>query len=175
MFSIVCFLCDIYYSKPFHAFIVSQAIPSPPALIRYSIRLTNVNGKLTSLSEYQGFRKFVKAKAVELHVGGTIQRYHERDVMVVFEGYADDVREFYNFLKRCKMQDMIESFAEIHYETLDDMWQMVSENFSFKILKNFSKTVRQGGTIITGRYSGEDFDKITVFSADSEILKQTDI
>jgi acylphosphatase len=130
------------------------------------MRLVEVNGSLTTLSEHRGFRNFVKAKADELGVTGTIQRYHHNDVMIEFEGTIQQVREFREFLRMCQGQDMIQTFAN-EYLTPSDYLKF--ENF--KILKDFSRTVERGGKVVRGQYSDGQYDKISEYSADSPFLR----
>jgi acylphosphatase len=144
--------------------------PPPPPIVPVAayltcrMRLVEVNGSLTTLSEHQGFRNFVKAKADELGVTGRIQRYYHNDVLIEFEGTIQQVRELRQFLTRCQGQDMIQTFRDDILSPSDDL---MFDNF--KILKDFSRTVERRGNV-KGEYSDGQFDKISEYSADSPFL-----
>eukprot|EP01039_Chlorochromonas_danica_P011972 gene11972-13564_t len=62
--------------------------PAPEGYIRMTEILRGVDGSLTVLSPHHGFRKFVQAKAMEIGITGSIQRYHHSDVRMRYEGTA---------------------------------------------------------------------------------------
>jgi acylphosphatase len=129
-----------------------------------------VNGSLTTLSEHRGFRNFVKAKADELGVTGTIQRYHLKDVMIEFEGTNRQVGEFMHFLQMCSAQEMIQTFTDM----IDSRGEFLHYD-NFRILEDLSKPVERGGKVIRGQYSDGQCDKISEYSGDSPILRGAQI
>jgi acylphosphatase len=138
-----------------------------PPLYAISIRLVEVNGKLTSLSEHKGFRKFVRESAEIVGVTGTIQRYHHNDVKIFFEGPMDAAARFQAYLRHWQQQGMFQTFAD--YEPKQAVFPLFN---SFSIIQDHSRTVERGGTVIKGIYSdGEEFDKFSTYSANSQVLQ----
>lgn len=128
--------------------------------------LVNVNGSMTTLSKNKGFRNYVKAAADHIGVTGTIQRYHHADVKIEFEGTIDAVNEFIAFLKQCRGQGMIEHFADAREDI-----RRLSLYESFDILTDFSRTVDKGGKVLRGKYSDQDHDKVSEYSADRPMMR----
>ena len=107
----------------------------------------------------------MKAKADELRVTGTIQRYVGDDVHIVFEGTRDTHFAFLGFLKS-EVGRMIESF-----ENPQETNREFSYYDSFTILCDFSRTEARGGKTRKGMYSNEEHDKLSTLSADRLILR----
>lgn len=89
--------------------ILSKCLVQRYFLFHAGMRLFDVNGCLTSLSEHKGFRNFVKTTADNIGVTGIIQRYHRQDVLIDFEGTDSQVRGFQRFLRECEDQEMVHS------------------------------------------------------------------
>ena len=91
---------------------VHNTFPPPyhtiDTIVTYEMLLTNVNGSLTLLSAFRGFRNFITAKAQEIGITCVIQRYHHRDVYLKFEGTPDEVNLFKKFLHECRNQGISE-------------------------------------------------------------------
>lgn len=128
--------------------------------------LRDVNGSLTVLSPHHGFRKFVQAKAIEIGITGSIQRYHHRDVRIQYEGTALQIIQFIAFLNLCRHQGMIGVVDKINRTRAEE------RRFDdFLIDMDFSRTVTNGGKVIKGLYSdGDEYDKLSEYSANSPML-----
>ena len=133
--------------------------------------LISVNGSLTVLSPYVGFRKYVQAKAVEIGITGSIQRCHHHDMRIQFEGTVPQVQQFTQFLSLCVGQGMIETIDPYHQRT-----QLFRAFNNFAIVRDFSRTVANGGKVIKGECSlGDEYDKLSEFSANIPILLGNEI
>ena len=134
---------------------------SQPKLSRIHLMLVEVDGSLTSLSEYKGFRQFVVAKATEIGITGTIQRIVRSNVRIVFEADSQlKMDSFTHFLNECTDMKMI---GEIAFER--EEFVPVSFRFrNFHILTNFSSRVFKGSYT-----EGNDFDNVSVSSSNSEV------
>eukprot|EP01035_Chromulina_nebulosa_P028732 gene28732-37976_t len=139
----------------------------PQTLVKFRMRLVEVNGNLTVFSQHKGFRNYIKAKADELGITGTIQRYHHKDVLIEYEGTESQVKDLSEFLNDCNQQGMIERFMDIESQVI-----VVRFYQRFTIVKDFSRTVDKGGKIIKGAYSDELHDKISLYSANSEVYEE---
>jgi acylphosphatase len=126
----------------------------------YSLRLTDVDGSLTTLSTHRGFRNFVKAKADEIGVTGTIQRYLHSDAIIEFEGTDQRVGEMWVFLRLCHGQGMFQNFG-ISSERVSNC----SRYEDFSILADF--TLEREGKIAKGLYSDGQSEKLSEYSIDS--------
>ena len=128
--------------------------------------LRDVDGSLTVLSTHRGFRKFVQAKAIEIGITGSIQRYHHSDVRIHYEGTALQIEQFIAFLNLCRHQSMIGAVDKFYRIKADE------RRFDdFLIDRDFSRTVTNGGKVLKGRYSdGDEYDKVSEYSANSPIL-----
>jgi acylphosphatase len=140
------------------------------AYLTFGMRLVKVNGSLTTLSEHRGFRNFIKAKADELGVTGTIQRYRHNDVQIEFEGTNQQVGEFLHFLRMCRGQGMIQNFTNITERKGEFL-----HHDNFQIVTDLSRTVERGGRVIKGQYSDSQYDKISEYSADSPFLRGSQV
>jgi acylphosphatase len=120
--------------------------------------------------EHRGFRNFIKAKADELGVTGTIQRYRHNDVQIEFEGTNQQVGEFLHFLRMCRGQGMIQNFTNITERKGEFL-----HHDNFQIVTDLSRTVERGGRVIKGQYSDSQYDKISEYSADSPFLRGSQV
>ena len=134
---------------------------SQQKLSRIHMMLVEVDGSLTSLSEYKGFRQFFVAKATEIGITGTIQRIVRSNVRIVFEADSQlKMDSFTKFLDNCTDMEMIKNCDFESQEYIP-----VSLRFkNFRILTNFSSRV------LKGNYTeGNDFDNVSVSSSNSEV------
>jgi acylphosphatase len=99
------------------------------------MRLCNVNGNLTVFSQHKGFENYIKAKADELGITGTIQRYHHNDVVIEYEGTEIQVKNYSDFLYDCQRQDMINYFTNVENQVV-----LIRFFREFKIMPDFSRT-----------------------------------
>jgi len=113
-----------------------------------------------------GFRVYLKEKANEIGVTGTIQRYNSFDIRVTVEGTEQQLRSFYYFLDECIAFGMISDFQLRHQRYRIDSRQYQT----VLIATDFQKSVENGGTLQTGQYSGDDGEKKSVNSSDSASL-----
>lgn len=128
--------------------------------------LRDVNGSLTTLSPHRGFRRFVQAKAKEIGITGSIQRYHHSDVRIQFEGTIPQIKLFIAFLNLCREQGMIENF-----DGCKQRIEALRYFNDFVVDPDLSCAVVNGGMILKGAFSdGNEFDKVSVCSADFPIL-----
>lgn len=138
--------------------------PTAPPTKKFAatLRLNNVDGSLTSLSEHKGFRNYTRAQAEEIGITGFVQRYYQSDVLLHYEGTVGQINMLFGFLRTCKAQGMIESFVyhKEEREIRDHMYE------TFDILKDHFKTGQgQGGRVFKGPYSDEcQYDKLTNYS-----------
>jgi len=141
----------------------------PERLFRLEMMLCEVDGSLATLSEYRGFRRFIQAKATDLGLGGTIQRYDKSDVKVVLEGTKEQVANFVAFLDYCiKTYRMMEKRRFIN--PMQEV--MLAEYNDFAVVKDHRKQQGRGGTIVKGQFSdGNDYDCVTTSSANSPVLQ----
>ena len=124
--------------------------------------LEGADGRLTSLSEHRGFRRYVVGNANAIGITGTIQRFHDTTVRMVFEASEVQLDRFVSFLKECSAMGMIRRICGYHQEALD-----YRLHATFGIVRDFSRTVARGGGVVKGPYSDDDADKLSVYSADS--------
>jgi acylphosphatase len=127
-----------------------------------SLTLEGADGRLTCFSEHRGFRRYVVASADAIGITGTIQRYHDTTVRLVFEASENQLERFVSFLRESSAMGMISRICDYHQEPLD--YRM---HATFKIVRDFSRTVVRGGGVVKGPYSDDDADKLSVYSADS--------
>jgi hypothetical protein len=91
---------------------------------------------------------------------------------IVFEGTSSQVDSFYDFLHICKLQGMIQSFADVeHSEESSQRFSAPRRNYrQFEILQNFALTV------VKGAQSGNEHDyNISLPSADCPILVSSNV
>jgi len=152
MFVLFVLTCSFQFSA-----LGQQVLPQPPlppaqeVYIYMTEILREVNGSLTVLSPHHGFRKFVQAKATEIGITGSIQRYHHSDVRIHYEGTASQITRFIAFLNLCRHQGMIgavDKYSRTRAEErrFDD----------FLIDRDFSRTVANGGKVLKGAFSNGD-------------------
>lgn len=115
-----------------------------------------MDADLTSLQECRGIRRYVKSHADKIGVCGFIQRYHAKTINIVYEGTPAQIDEFKNFIKQTKGYKMIDVIRKVKEEL-----SRYRSYDTFDIAKNKLKR------IVTGAYSGTDFDKLSEYSADS--------
>jgi acylphosphatase len=147
--------------------VVNPPIAPPQRAYHVKLRLNDVNGDLLSLSECRGFRRYLKATADNIGIGGTVQLYHHRDYVVMFEGPIDLVQRFFDFLIFSQSQHMIGEIVTL--ESAPTLPFLVMTEFSIQL--DHSKTKRNGGHVIKGKFSDEDeeFDKISHSSSNSQV------
>ena len=127
------------------------------------MRLENATGKLAIFAGFKGFRKFVQAKANELHITGTIQRYHHYDIKLKLEGTLEQQMAFIDFLDECQDRGMISGIAE--YVSREIRYRISRK---FVILKDHSRLVDNNGKVHKGDYSDDpDYEKLSLYSADT--------
>lgn len=132
--------------------------PPPPTVFYYELVLCNVNTSLATLSDAGEFRNFVKAKADEIGVTGYIQRYHDNDLKLCFEGTKGQCNEFLDWLVGLKSTyHMIERIQPKLYGERRDM----RLSLSFDKIKDHTKLRGNGGTVIKGLHSDKDMEKIS--------------
>jgi acylphosphatase len=129
-----------------------------------------VNGSLTKLSPHHGFRKFVQAKAKEMGITGSIQRYHYSDVQIQFEGTIPQMKLFTSFLCLCREQGMIGMFDDYKQNSyairLFDDFHIDNEDFC--------RNAANGGKVIKGPNSdGDEYGNMSEYSANSPMLLGT--
>lgn len=118
------------------------------------------------LSPHRGFRRFVQAKAKEIGITGSIRRYDHNDVHIEFEGTIAQMKLFIAFLNLCMEQGMIGNSDDNQQRT-----EALRHFNDFVVAPDVSRTVVNGGTIRKGAFSdGNEFDKVSVYSADYPIL-----
>lgn len=78
------------------------------SILSYELLLSSIDGNLPSLCDKKGFRSYIQAKAVELGITGFIQRTRGRDAKLIFEGSKAITDNFFDFLKVCRSQGMVE-------------------------------------------------------------------
>jgi acylphosphatase len=148
------------FEQPLH----SYSYLCETIIIQRSLILANVNGRLASLSDSGGFRKYIQANAVACGITGSVQRYRGYQVRLSIEGTEDQLNEFESFLRICVDQEMIESLKlETEYVSRRRVMQV------FKILKDHTRLgceSRPQG-VMSGPYSGNQFEKETDYSSDS--------
>jgi hypothetical protein len=133
-----------------------------PSILKYSMTLMNVNGRLTKFSESKGFRKYITAHAISFGVTGNIQRYNRSNVRLIFEGIPEQTEPFLEFLEGCVNQEMM----EFNYDYYDEATIQRRMCKTFTILKDHSRHV------VTGAYSDDVYETQSVSSsASNEILR----
>lgn len=134
--------------------------------IRMTEILRGVDGSQTVLAPHHGFRKFVQAKAMEIGITGSIQRYHHSDVRMRYEGTASQVNQFIHFLDLCRGHGMISVVDQVAHHSVE-----ARRFHDFFIDRDFNFTVVNGGRLLKGTYSdGNEFDKVRTNSADLTVL-----
>lgn len=116
--------------------------------IRMTEILRDVDGSLTVLSPHHGFRKFVQAKAMEIGITGSIQRYHHSDVRMRYEGTVSQIKQFIAFLNMCRRQGMIGSVDQVSSTRAEKR-----RFHDFLIDRDFSCTEVNGEEVLKGAYS----------------------
>lgn len=132
---------------------MAHTVVPPGNVVCYSMILERVNGQLVSLSEHGGFRKYCKASADALEVTGYIQGVLNRDMAILFEGESGQCKKFFNFLKTCRSQGMIEEIKEVTTTHRNDNYYD-----EFSILVSHSRRCNRG------RYSDPQYDKRSEYS-----------
>jgi len=118
------------------------------------LHLTGIDGSILRLRDARGFREFIKSKADELHLTGTIQRTRGTDAILVFEGSVVNTNQFIAFIKQCRSQGMIGSFNRPNLPVnIEDSWFG-----DFAILRSRSKQA------VRGRYSSQEYEKLSEYS-----------
>ena len=123
----------------------------------YHFILHNVNGRLASLSNYRGFRRYVKALADNVGVTGRIQRTRGEDVDLVFEGTDEQIGLFFRHLQALHRQAMFHGYDLVRRQDIGP--RPVYEEFS--IIVNLHRLVTRKGP-----HSDHEFDKLSEYSAD---------
>jgi acylphosphatase len=113
-------------------------------------------------SPYHGFRKFVQAKAMEIGITGSIQRYHHSDVRMRYEGTASQIEQFIAFLNLCRRQGLIDAVDQVSSTRAEKR-----RFHDFLIDRDFSCTLVNGGMVLADAYSdGDEYDMVSTYSVD---------
>src|SRR5687768_6855172 len=88
------------------------SMQTSPNIERCTLRLYNVDGSLTTLSAYRGFRRMVQHVATEMGITGTIHRYHHRDLILTVEGSPEQSAKFEAFIVDLFEKKMVERIEE---------------------------------------------------------------
>lgn len=121
----------------------------------------DVDVSLASLSESKGFRRYVQSNALRIGISGYIQRYHHRNIRVVYQGDMEAVKAFQGLKSQWESWGILQSVV-FKSETATRMRTYPT----FALRKDFSRHTSRNG-VQAGCYSGNEFDKISEFSADS--------
>ncbi len=160
------------YCLLFPMFLVAVSRAPVESTYTHSFMLfVNVDGNLTSLLKIKGFRNYVKAYADTIGVTGLIQRYHNKDVRIWFEGLANQHAQFILFIEECINKQMVE-YAVCEKE---DSYHKRKLYDGFKIVTDFSRTVDRGGKVVKGKYSDDEHDKMSQSSSNFPMLRSSNI
>jgi hypothetical protein len=137
---------------------IQQLPPQPPTLLLFKMTLLDVNAGLASLSESNGFRRYMKSAADHFRILGSIQRLPTTRAELVLVCTEETFRNFLDgFMKDCVSQGMFKTSviqeSPCHFPPTD-----------FQILRSVSHHVQNG------RYSSNEYDgRSTTSSADREV------
>jgi len=110
---------------------------------------------LATLSSSGGFRRYIRAQAINHGLTGTIQRTEGSDVRVIFEGDITQHNNFYDFLMELVGLTMIDDIDFVVERAIRRRAKA-----GFKILHDGShkKSARNPDGVVSGRYSGNDYE-----------------